>query len=87
LVITSVNCCALGHMSNAKFTQGNMFPNEMYVNLNVFRPPMVHRVAGHVDGQDIITEGHRSIVDRAMELTQKLPKPGALGSSISHCTV
>jgi hypothetical protein len=51
-------------MSNAKFTQGNMFPNEMYVNLNVFRPPMVHRVAGHVDGQDIITEGHRSIVDR-----------------------
>jgi hypothetical protein len=59
----------------------------MYVNLNVFRPPMVHQVAGHVDGRDIVTEGHRSIVDRAMELTQKLPKSDALGNSISHHAV
>jgi hypothetical protein len=70
-----------------KFTQGNMFMNEMYVNLNVFRPPMVHQVAGHVDGRDIVVEGHRSTVDQAMDLAQKLLKSDALGSSISHHAV
>jgi hypothetical protein len=71
-------------VSNAKFTQGNSFPNEMYVDLDVFHPPMVNRVAGHVDDLDIIAKGHHSTVDRAMELAQKLPKPNTLDRSISH---
>jgi hypothetical protein len=74
-------------VSDAKFTQGNTFPNEMYVDLNVFHPPMVYRVAGHVDCRDIVAEGHRSAVNRAMELAQKLPKPDALSRSISHRAV
>jgi hypothetical protein len=74
-------------MSNAKFTQGNTFPNEMYANLNVFHLLLVHWVDGHVHGQDIVAEGHHSTIDRAMKLAQKLPKPYALGHSIGHRAV
>jgi hypothetical protein len=43
------------HMNNMKLAERHQFTNEMYVDLNMFCPSMINRVAGEVDSRHIVT--------------------------------
>jgi hypothetical protein len=42
-------------MKNSKNTNCNPLPDEVKINLNVFREIMLNRVGSHVDSADIVT--------------------------------
>jgi hypothetical protein len=65
LVITSVKLLCTGHMMNTKFAPGNSLADEMNVKLNMVRLLMVHRIACHVNGGDVVAEDHHRSVDGA----------------------
>jgi hypothetical protein len=54
-------------MMNTKFAPGNSHSlvDEMNVKLNMVRLLMVHRIACHVNGGDIVAEDHHCSVDGA----------------------
>lgn len=43
---------------------------------------MLNRVAGHVDGTDVVTIGKRGAAEGSVQLQQELTEPGNLGHSI-----
>ena len=44
-------------MDDAKVTQGDAFPDEMNVQLDVLGPTVMHRVLAHVDRGDVVAVG------------------------------
>jgi hypothetical protein len=52
-------------MMNTKFAPGNSLVDEMNVKLNMVRLLMVHRIACHVNGGDVVAEDHHRSVDGA----------------------
>jgi hypothetical protein len=59
-------------MEDAQLCDGDVLPNEVNVDLDVFCPPMVNRVAGHVHSRDIVAVCHSGPRDVAVELTEEL---------------
>jgi hypothetical protein len=53
---------------------GNTSPNEMNVDLDVFRLSMIHRVAGHVN--DVVTKNHHCELDNVvrLEVVEAIPQ-------------
>jgi hypothetical protein len=41
-------------MKNSNVTKGNLLSNKMEVDLNMLRPLMLHRIAGEIDGTEVI---------------------------------
>ena len=42
-------------MKNTKITNGDSFPDEVEINLNMLSSLMLNRVGGYVDGADVVT--------------------------------
>jgi hypothetical protein len=60
------------NMEDAQLSGGDTLPDEVNVDLDVFRPPMVNRVAGHIHSRDIVTVCHSGLRDAAVELIEEL---------------
>ena len=50
------------HMKNASFSQSDVFPNKMKVNLNMLRPLMLDGISQEVDRTDVVTEDNCSLM-------------------------
>lgn len=48
-------------MYNAKLTESHLLPDEVNVKLDMFCPPLMNQVGGHVYGRDIVTEDNRGL--------------------------
>jgi len=71
-------------MKNSEITNCNPLPNEVKINLDVFRALMLNRVESHVDSTDIITIYQCSAAKRGMKLLKQLAQPSSLGDTIGH---
>lgn len=57
-------------MEYAQLPDGDALPDEVNINLDVFRPPMVNRIAGHVHSRDVVAVRHGSLRDAAVKLAE-----------------
>ena len=70
-----------------------MFPDEMYVELDVLRALVVDGAGGHVDCGDVVVEHHRHFLDATMELVEQDALDGRIrddavlgfGAGAGHC--
>ena len=75
------------NMKNSEITNCNPLPNEVKINLDVFRALMLNRVGGHVDSTDIITIYQCSAAKRGTKLLKELAQPSSLSNSIGHSAI
>jgi len=71
-------------MQNTDFTKGDSLSDEVQINLNMLGSLMLNRVAGEVDGTDVITIDHGGAAKRMVKLLQKLSQPASLSNTICH---
>jgi hypothetical protein len=71
-------------MEHPDLTERHLFAYKMDVNLNVLRTAVLNRIAGHVDGANVVTEDNRSRAQGPVELVEKLTKPTTLSHCVSH---
>jgi hypothetical protein len=57
-------------MENSNVTKGNLLSNKMEIDLNMLRPLMLHRIAGEIDGTDVITIDQGGTAWCALELKE-----------------
>ena len=65
----------------------NTFANEANVQLYMLGPLVVHRVARHVDGRDVVVVGNGSLGNVIVELTEELTQPYRFSSSVGDDVV
>ena len=63
---------ACGHVENSELAKSDTFTDEVQVDLNMLRPLMLHGVARHVDGADVVAVDHGSSRGRLMKLAEQL---------------
>jgi hypothetical protein len=71
------------NMKNSNLPQGNLLSDEVDVNLDMLRAPMMDRVGCHIDSTDVVTVDNGGGVQRDMELLEKLAQPAALGDGVT----
>ena len=76
-----------GNMKNPNVAERNFLSYKMDVKFDVFRPAMMHWVGGHVDRGHVVAVHQRGAADRAVQLREKLPQPGALSDGVRNSTV
>jgi hypothetical protein len=65
-------------------TDGNVFPDEMEVDLGMLHTLMPNEVGGEVDGANIVTVDKSAIWQQSMELLEELPEPTSFNHAIGH---
>jgi len=75
------------NMSNDTIITGNMFPNKMIANDNVFFEIMLNRIDSHVGSANIVTLGLSSTQESNVELKKKLSDPNSFSNSASNCPI
>jgi len=73
-------------MEDPDLTQRHLLTEEVDVNLDVLRAPMMYRIDCHVYCTHIITVGNSGRSERDMKLLEKLAQPATFGHSMSHST-
>ena len=48
-------------MYNAKIAEGHLLSDKMNVQLDVFCPPMMNGIGGHIHGRDVVTKDDGSL--------------------------
>ena len=74
-------------MKNANITNRNPIPYEVKVNLHMFRALMLNRVGREVNYTNIVAINQSRLRKWAVELLEKLSKPGGLSNSISDSPI
>ena len=74
-------------VENTELAQSDALTNEVDVELDVFRPAVVHWVDGEVDGGDVVAIDNGGLVHRCEELAEELMEPDAFGGRVSHAMV
>ena len=74
-------------MKNANITNRNPIPYEVKVNLHMFRALMLNSVGREVNYTNIVTINQSRLRKRAVELLEKLSKPGGLSNSIGDSPI
>jgi hypothetical protein len=62
-------------MKHTNSTKSNLFPNKMYVKLNVLGALMMHRIGGEIHGTHIVAIDNSGSVNRALKFLHKLSNP------------
>ena len=57
-----------GNLENAKLTDRHLLPNEVDVDFDVFRAPVMDWIARHVHAGDVVAVGYGSLGSVAVEL-------------------
>ena len=71
-------------MHDAELADGNLFLDEVDVELDVLGVLVMYGVAGHAHRRDAVAVCHRSLRDGAMELAEQMPEPDALSCRVLH---
>jgi hypothetical protein len=50
-------------VNDTEMTERDLLLDEVDVELDMFRPPMIYRVGGEVDGEDVVAEDDSGLVD------------------------
>lgn len=74
-------------MANTYFSNGQLFPNEVHVQLNVLGAAMMNRVLREVNHGHVAALEQRCLVNLDMKLTEKVAQPAALGGGIGNTSV
>jgi hypothetical protein len=74
-------------MQNADMADGNAFPHEVEINLDVLGALVLDGVGGHVDGADVVAIDQRCAARRSMKLEEKLSEPRGLRNAVGHGAV
>ena len=74
-------------VKDAELAESHALPDEEDVQLDMLGTPVVHWVAGEVDGRHIVAEDQRGGAEGRVEFTEQLPKPHALSNGVGHATV
>ena len=59
-------------MHDAELADGNLFLDEVDVELDVLGMPMMNRVLQHVDGRNVVAKCHGRRRNRAVDLAEKM---------------
>ena len=60
------------NVHDAKISERDAFPHEVYVKLDVLGSPMMHRVLAHVDGGDVVAVRDRGAGNVDVEFAEEL---------------
>ena len=74
-------------MEYLNIADGDSVAHEVQVDLHMLRLLMLDGVGGEIHGADIVAVDERALGERAVELRQKLSKPGRLRYAVSDSTV
>jgi hypothetical protein len=75
------------NMKNSNLPQGHLLADEVDVNLDMLRAPMMDRVGCHIDSTDVVTVDNGGVVQRDMELLEKLAQPATLGDGMGDSAI
>jgi hypothetical protein len=71
-------------MQDADITDGNTFPDEVEVDLDMLYALVLNGVGGEVDGVDIVAIDESALRQRSMELLKELPEPTSFSYAVGH---
>jgi hypothetical protein len=71
-------------MQDADITDGNAFPDEVEVDLDMLYALVLNGVGGEVDGADVIAVDESALRQRSMELLEELPEPTSFSYAVGH---
>jgi hypothetical protein len=74
-------------VQDADITDGNAFPNEVEVDLDMLHTLMLNRVVGEIDGTNVITVDESALWQLSLELLKELPEPTSFSNTVSHVTI
>jgi hypothetical protein len=72
------------YMQDADITDGNVFPDEVEVDLDMLGMLVLNGVGGEVDGVDIVTVDESALWQWSMDLLEELLEPTSFGHTIGH---
>jgi hypothetical protein len=71
-------------VQDADITDGNAFPDEVEVNLDMLCALMLNGVGGEVDSADVVAVDESALRQRSMELLEELPEPTSFSYAVGH---
>jgi hypothetical protein len=71
-------------VQDADITDGNAFPDEVEVDLDMLCALVLNGVGGEVDGADVVVIDESALRQRSMELLKELPEPTSFSYAIGH---
>lgn len=74
-------------MQDTDIANGDVFPHEVEINLNVLGALVLNRVGGEVEGADVVTVDQGALCQRGVELHEELAEPAGLGHAIGDSPV
>jgi hypothetical protein len=74
-------------MEDVALTDGNLYSDEMKINLHMLRALMLNGVGGEINGADVVAVDESAARWRSQELMQELEQPGGLSHTIGDGTV
>jgi hypothetical protein len=78
-----------GHrnVQDANITDGNMFSDEVNVDLDMLRTLVLNRVGGGVDDAYVVTVDESALGQRSMELLEELLEPTSFSHAVGPGTI
>jgi hypothetical protein len=74
-------------VQDAGITNGNAFPDEVEVDLNMLHMLVLDRVGGEVDSADVVTVDKSALWQWSMELLEELSEPTSFSHTVGHDTI
>jgi hypothetical protein len=71
-------------VQDTNIIDGNAFPDEVEVDLDMLCALMLNGVGGEVDGADVIAVDDSALRQRSMELMEELPEPTSFSYAVGH---
>jgi hypothetical protein len=71
-------------VQDADITDGNAFPNEVEVDLDMLCTLVLNGVGGEVDGADVVAVDENALRQQSMELLEELPEPTNFSYAVGH---
>jgi hypothetical protein len=74
-------------VQDAYIIDGNVFSNEVEVDLDMLHTLVLNWVGGEVDGTDIVVVDKSALWQQRMELLEELLEPTSFGHTIGHAAI
>jgi hypothetical protein len=74
-------------VQDADITDGNAFPDEVEVDLDMLCALVLNGVGGEVDGADIVAVDKSALRQRSMELLEELSEPTSFSYAVGHSAI
>ena len=75
------------NVQNADLAKRHLVPDEVYIELDVLGPLVVHWVPAHVDGGDVVAEHDGRGVEGAPKFAEERAEPRALGHGVGDAAI